>query len=284
MEVTGSFPSRDDDGLINEEVHAWSEEKYHLVQHYAAVFCKSMKGKWGSLVYLDIFSGPGRSKIDGKRIIDAPPLIVLSSEYSFDKYIFCDVLREKCDALKVRITNLSKERQTHIICGDANRTTEEILRALPPYKKEHKVLGLCFVDPYKIDNLKFETIKSLSTRFLDFLVLLPTDMDAHRNVGAYEKPENKKVDEFLGDSDWRDKWAVAKSHGDHFGIFIANQFTNSMTALGYKDPGIENMKLVRSVEKNLPLYRLALYSRHELGKKFWREAVKYTNPQTDFWN
>ena len=284
MDVTGSFPTRSDDGLIHEEVHAWSEEKYHLVQHYASVFCKSMRSKWSALVYTDLFAGPGRSRIDNKRIIDAPPLIVLSSEFSFDKYVFCDVSDKKTEALRKRVSTLFASKAVRVLNGDANKITSEILREIPQYKPGYKVLGLTFVDPYKIDNLKFETIKILSARFMDFLVLLPTDMDAQRNVSTYEKPENKKVDEFLGTSEWRKTWAAAKAHGEHFGMFIANEFTHSMEHLGYKDPGIENMKLVRSVDKNLPLYRLALYSRHDLGKKFWKDAVKYTTLQTDFWN
>ena len=41
------------------------------------------------------------------------------------------------------------------------------------------------------------------------------------------------------------------------------------------------MKLVRSTDKNLPLYHLAFFSRHPLGQKLWREAVKSSNPQRD---
>jgi len=284
MDVTGSFPARSDDGLIHEEVHAWSEEKYHLVQHYASVFCKSMRSKWSALVYTDLFAGPGRSRIYNRRIIDAPPLIVLTSEFSFDKYVFCDVSGEKTEALQKRVTSLFPNKAVSVLNGDANKITSEILREIPQHKPGYKVLGLTFVDPYKIDNLKFETMKTLSARFMDFLVLLPTDMDAQRNVGVYEKPANKKVEEFLGNADWRGTWAIAKAKGDQFGIFVANEFTHSMQRLGYKDPGIENMKLVRSRDKNLPLYRLALYSRHDLGKKFWQDAVKYTDPQTGFSN
>jgi three-Cys-motif partner protein len=241
-----------------------------------------MHGKWGALVYTDLFCGPGRSKIDNKRIIDAPPLIVLSSEFSFDKYVFCDVSSEKIDALRKRVISLFPSKSVSILNGDANKIAVEILAEMPQHRPGYKVLGLTFVDPYKIDNLKFETMRTLSEKFMDFLVLLPTDMDAQRNVGVYEKPENKRVEEFLGNSNWRETWATAKARGEHFGIFVANEFTRSMEHLGYKNPGLENMKLVRSVDKNLPLYRLALYSRHALGKKFWKDAVRYTDPQAGF--
>lgn len=281
MKITDEYPSKDDDGLPFEDVHAWVEEKYRLVQHYSALFCKSMKGKWGSLVYIDLFSGPGRSRIDNKRIIDAIPLLVIAEEPAYDKYIFCDVDPKKCAALKQRITKQTSAKNFEVLNGNANLITQEIIRLIPPYSKQHKVLGFCFVDPYKIENLKFDTIKMLSKRFMDFLVLIPSGMDANRNMAQYIKPKNKKLDEFLGTSDWRMDWTKAESTNTSREIFIAHQFSKSMQHLGYFDPGAENMRLVRSVKKNLPLYRLAGYSRHELGKKFWQDTIKYTDPQGD---
>jgi hypothetical protein len=60
-----------------------------------------------------------------------------------------------------------------------------------------------------------------------------------------------------------------------------NRFSRQMEARGYIRAPIEETKLVRSTEKNLPLYRLALFSRHELGKRFWEQAKKYSNDQLD---
>ena len=39
------------------------------------------------------------------------------------------------------------------------------------------------------------------------------------------------------------------------------------------------MKLVKSDEKNLPLYYLALFSRNKLAHKFWDEVLKYGTDQ-----
>ena len=55
-----------------------------------------------------------------------------------------------------------------------------------------------------------------------------------------------------------------------------------MQTLGYIDPGLQEAIMIRSDEKNLPLYRLALYSKKKLGPKFWKEAKKYSDPQTGF--
>ncbi len=44
------------------------------------------------------------------------------------------------------------------------------------------------------------------------------------------------------------------------------------------------MKEVRFREKNLALYRLALFSRHERAYKYWEQVLKYSTDQTTFWD
>jgi hypothetical protein len=52
-----------------------------------------------------------------------------------------------------------------------------------------------------------------------------------------------------------------------------------MARLGLRYEGLETMKLMRSTEKNLPLYHLAFFSRSELAMKLWREARKSSDAQ-----
>jgi hypothetical protein len=125
-------------------------------------------------------------------------------------------------------------------------------------------------------NLKFSTIAQLSTLFVDFLVLIPSYMDAHRNEGAYLASGNSTVEEFLGDPDWRAKWEAS---GGEFGAFIVDQFGLAMKRLGfiYNGPGEEVSVYLPT--KNRKLYHLAFYSKNELGMKFWRTARKGSDDQ-----
>ena len=274
----------DNDGLPTAEIGAWGEEKYKLVSLYAALFVRSMGSKWDALVYLDLFSGPGRSRIRGtKRTVLASPLFVLGMPERFDKYIFCDNNEEHSNALETRCRRDFPAGAVTIIPGDANRSTDRIIAEMPRPGKGYKVLGFCFLDPYHMDNLNFSTIETLSQRFMDFLVLIPSGMDANRNEQHYVRPRNKIMENFTGSKDWRDRWESEKRSGKSFENFVVEEFGRSMQRLGYIDPGLKDAILVRSDDKNLRLYRLALYSRHQLGNKFWKEAKKYTNPQTDFW-
>lgn len=140
------------------------------------------------------------------------------------------------------------------------------------------MLSLCFVDPCDI-GIKFETLRSLSTRYMDFLVLLALHMDANRNYAHYIRPESTKVEDLLGSKTWRDRWGVAQGDAVPFPRFLAQEFANSMTTLGYLPLPLHKMKEVRSDEKNLPLYHLALFSRSELAYKFWDDVLKYSTDQ-----
>ena len=272
----------DDDGLATPEIGAWGEEKYRLVSLYAALFVRSMRTKWDALVYLDLFAGSRRSRVRGtNRIVAASPLLILGLTETFQKYIFCEHDEVNLDALTKRCRRDFFRRAATIIPGDANESMDRIIAEMPRPGRNYRVLGFCFLDPYQMDNLNFSTIEVLSTRFMDFLVLIPSGMDANRNEQNYVRSRNKTVDNFVGNREWRDRWKFERALGKTFGNFVVEEFGRAMQRLGYLDPGIRESKLIRSDDKNLPLYRLSLYSKHPLGKKFWNETKKYSDPQID---
>jgi three-Cys-motif partner protein len=278
--MTSKLPELIDDGLITPEVGEWGEEKYRLVGLYAEMFTKSMKGKWGSRVYIDLFSGAGRARIKSTgKIVPASPLLALNVADKFDRYIFSEIEPEKIAALEERVKREYPDVDAYYIPGDTNENVGEIMKQIPQHNPDHKVLCFCFVDPYKMDHLSFETIRKLSTRFMDFLVLIPSGMDAHRNAAKYSKEESTKVARFLGVENWRAQWLVADAQGVPFERFVRDQFGQQMAKLGYIFYGAEDMMPVRLPEKNVLLYRLAFFSRSERGMKFWDQARKYSDDQ-----
>jgi three-Cys-motif partner protein len=161
-----------------------------------------------------------------------------------------------------------------------NSSVDLVMNELPKAGKKHRVLSFCFLDPFNMKNLHFVTVKKLSERFMDFLVLIPSGIEA-RNESRFISKRSRVMEDFCGSSDWRECWLHQKEKGKSFEIFAVEEYGRSMESLGYRDPGIENSVLIRSDIKNLPLYRLVLYSRHQLGKKFWNQARKYSDPQRD---
>lgn len=162
-----------------------------------------------------------------------------------------------------------------VIVGDANQSVDDLLGRLP---RGGGMLTFCFADPYKMGDLRFQTLARLSACRIDFLVLLPTMMDANRNPRWYVRQTDPVVDDFVG-PDWRPWWAAAERTGVHFGAFLADYFGKRMSALGYLYEGAHDMQEIRFDEKNVPLYHLAFFSRHPLGQKLWREARKAESGQ-----
>jgi three-Cys-motif partner protein len=280
LKASEELPALADDHLETEDIGPWGEAKYRLVHTYAEMFAQAMRGKWDSLVYVDLFAGSGRAKIrESGKIIPASPFLALRIIDGFNKFIFCDKDPAKIRALEARVRLSHGDADCSFLEGDANDLAGDVLHAMPTPGRGRKVLGLCFSDPYSLSNLKFETIRALKSRFLDHLILIPTGMDATRNLASYLKPDNRTVDDFLGNSNWRDRWPAAERRGMSFEAFLTDEFARSMGELDYLYPGIEQTELIRSTPQNLPLYRLALFSRSKLGTKFWKQARKYSTQQ-----
>lgn len=267
--------------MITPEVGVWAKEKYILLQTYADIFTRSMKDRWDSLVYIDLFAGAGRSKIKSTgEIVESSPILAVNLTNKFSKYIFCDSDKDKIEALQKRVIRNNENVNAEYIISDVNESINKVIDHIPIPNKINTVLSFCFVDPYNLDNLSFTTIETIANaRFTDFLVLVPTDMDANRNVSIYCDNGNINVDKFIGNRDWRNKWLSFEPR-NNFGLFILNEFSEHMKILGYKQSDAHESVLVRNQQKNAPLYRLAFYSKHDLGKTFWKEAKKYSNPQT----
>jgi hypothetical protein len=119
---------------------------------------------------------------------------------------------------------------------------------------------------------------------VDFVVLLAIGMDANRNYDHYVEGNSTKIDEALGNKQWRERWKAVGVKRSDFRPFLADEFSSSMESLGYLKTPLDRMKHVRSLEKNLPLYYLALFSRNETAFKFWDGVLKYGTDQTTFWD
>lgn len=276
------LPVLEDDGLITPDVGFWAEKKYRLVQNYATMFATSMQGKWDHLVYVDLFAGAGRSLLrDRNEIVAASPLLALDIPTPFTQYIFCELDAAKFAALQQRVHRGHGHCDVRFLHGDANMLVDRILAEMPRPHRGCKVLGFCFADPYNLENLRFDTISQLSQRFFDFLILIPTGMDARRNIPIYETKPGSKLDVFLGIADWREAWQTAQQSGKGAELFLTRYYGERMASLGYIPTEPQETVAIRN-EKNSTIYRFGFYSRHNLAKKFWQQVKKYSDDQLDF--
>jgi len=270
----------EDDGLYLPEVGPWALSKHKKIGYYSAIFAASMKKKWDCRVYLDLFSSAGKCKIKGtNEVVPGSPLLALSVDVPFDRYIFCEEKSESMDALQKRVEKYYPERECSFILGNTNSAVNEIINAVPEFNRNYRGLTFCFVDPYKMDELKFDTIRKLAKHlYIDFLILIPTFMDINRNEKPYTSETNWTIDTFLGNSEWRAKWANRNDSSTKFGNFITEQFCDQMKNLGFLYETPKDLELIR-MPGNIPLYHLGFFSTSKLGLKFWRETMINTTDQ-----
>jgi three-Cys-motif partner protein len=271
-----------DDALYHEAVGSWVEDKHRLVALYDELFSTGMKYKWDARAYIDLYSGPGIVRVrNTHRFLWGSPLLALMVKDPFDKYIFCESNPESMEALQKRVKRLFPSVNASFLLGDCNALVEEIYSCIPKASKTYRVLSFCFADPYDL-SIQFSTVKKVADYYVDFLFLLALHMDANRNEAIYMDPKNRKIDEFLGLSDWRERWAN-QSGKLSFPQFLAEEYATQMETLGYLPVPFHKMKQVRSDVKNLPLYHLALFSRSDLAYKFWDQVLKYSTAQQSLW-
>ena len=269
-----NFFIAEEDGLELPIVGSWAKQKYRIVYEYNELFSVGMKKYWDQRVYIDLYSGAGKAKVEkSNRVLYSSPLLALKVPMRYDQYVFCDKNPNYIDALEKRVNLEFKDANVNFVHGDCNEKVEEILRLLPKPSSNNKVLAFCFVDPFALI-VKFNTIKKLSERFVDFLVLLAFGMDGKRNIQLYLKDNNNRIDDFFGSNDWRKKWSKAENKGVNLVKFLADEFTDKMVSLNYKSEAINNFISIRSDEKNLPLYYLGFYSRSTRGYDFWKKVKK----------
>ena len=222
----------DDDGLETPEVGSWAEEKYRIVGLYDRLFSTGMKRKWDCRVYIDLYSAAGHARIKGtQKIIAGSPLIAMSVPTAFDKYILCEKKAKLMKALKQRVSMKFPEADVRYVLGDCNEKVQELLAEIPSHSKGKKVLSFCFIDPFNI-GIEFKTVRALSSRIVDFLIVLAVGMDATRNEAQYTDQNNTQIDRFLGDKAWRERWKQAHVSKIHFRHYLAQEYAKQMASLG----------------------------------------------------
>jgi len=221
--------------------------------------------KWDAkLAYVDLFAGPGRSIIRGtQEEVKGSP--VLSLEYEFAKYVFVDK-PEVLSSLKKRLISHPKSSQIAFAEGDCNDVIDDVRSALPA---NH--LTLAFIDPTGLQ-IKFRTVQRLvQSRKVDLLMTLQFGMGIKRNLQHYIGAERAALTSFLGNIGWHED---ANGGGSASQVVrrITNRYMRQLREMGYhtyRDREIE----IRN-DQNVFLYFMAFASRHPLGGKFWREAIK----------
>jgi hypothetical protein len=270
-----------DDGLYYNKVGPWSISKLSYLSRYLNITTTAMhSGNWREFHYIDLFSGPGKSKVKGKnKIICGSPLIALTQSKRFDKCYFVDQDDKAVVALENRCQALSTSTTCQFYNADGNLAAKKVVDEIARIDKQFIKGKWCsfnvaFLDPYGLE-LKWSTVELLaSIKVMDLIIFYP-QMALTRAMPVCLKNQSPcRIDEFFGDEGWKEiyefhlKGKLRNVHRE-----LMDHYWSKLKKLGYKE-NKELAPLMRSDEKRAPLYRLICASKNELGKKFWGESTK----------
>jgi three-Cys-motif partner protein len=252
----------------------WSEDKLFYMRRYADIFSNGMKNKWENRVYVDPFSGPGRSRIRPYgNFVDGSPLIAL--QLPFTHYFFCDLASDCTAALRDRIRDRpehARGKAVEVLTGDSAERAAEInakIRALGP-----KTLALAFVDPPALQ-ASLGLLRTLTADInIDLLINFPLGMNVKRQYKHQlsSDAQESDLDALYGGPSWRSLAGVAR--GIRVGpAFLEHYKRKLQDELGYVYVG--DTETVKHHAKNTALYLLILASRHPRGEQFWAKVTTH---------
>jgi three-Cys-motif partner protein len=205
---------RDADASDLDDVGQWSIRKNDIVEYYAAVYARITRNAKAHFTrtYIDGFANRGFGRLKGTdEIVKGSALRVLDMPHPFDRYVLVEMAAKRAADLR---KNVGRRPSVEILEADAN----EVLPAsvLPGIRYDRFERALCFLDPYNMEGLRWETISGAgSNQAVDAIIHFPT-MDAHRTVlrkdqGKISAAMRAKMNAYWGDESWFDD--VYNTHG-----------------------------------------------------------------------
>ncbi len=263
----------DEDGLTRAIVGPWVREKHVRLEKNVGISRAARKkylgpGKAGA-TFIDVFCGPGRARIqETNDIVHGSPLVAwLESQRGkapFSSVHVADANAELCHAAEARLRKAGAP--VHAEIGAASETVGIIVGKLNP-----EGLHFAFLDPFNLEALPFDVIRTLaSVKRMDLLVHVSLQ-DLNRNLRKYVTQEESPLDAFA--PKWRESVDINRSDR-----LVRAKIWEHWRGL-VKNLGMRTTETAEQVvgSRNQPLYLLAFAARHELPLEFW-EKIRHLEP------
>jgi three-Cys-motif partner protein len=263
-----------DDGLPAAAVGEWAEEKIFDVMEYVKLSHGARRRflGWSGATYIDLFCGPGQSKIrDSRRFVDGAAVAAwkVSKQCGspFSAVYIADVDEEKRDVCAARLRKMGAP------VVEMKGTAAEAAQALIT-RLNTGALHFAFLDPYSLGSLSFKMLRSLAAHpTIDILVHISA-MDLARNIEQQTLEESADFDSFA--PGWSKEVPINLPQAERRQLVMDYwaKYVESNLALNAKSA----MHPVKN-SRNALMYWLLLLYRHDLAGKFWN-IVLNARPQS----
>jgi len=276
----------------------WTHAKLEVLKGYLKSYTTALKDKPSPdrpfrKAYIDAFAGTGyrearQNATDGQslllpdlaeeepqKLLDGSARLALRTEPRFDKYIFIECNRKRCDeldTLKKEFPDLSSDIE--IRQGDANQEIQDMCSKGKDWTSHRAVL---FLDPYGMQ-VEWPTIEAIArTRAIDLWLLFPLGIGVNRLLkksGDIPNGWRARLNALLGTEDWYDEFYKITMSQDLFGNESAHVEKATMDTIGryfnnrLKEvfAGVVDRPGVLKNKVNSPLYLLCFAVGNERGK------------------
>jgi three-Cys-motif partner protein len=258
------------DGLFVRDDGEWAEEKLFYIERYIEIFTTAMKSRWPRRVYIDLFSGPGRSRTRGTdREFDGSPLRAAKAKYGFSELYLNDADPAATGALAQRLANLDNTPTT-ITTLDCNVAARMAGDTLFSSENKYRTLGLAVVDPTAFQ-ISFDAIKTMTSgRRIDLIITFMTGY-LQRFIG--QPGYAAQLDAFFGSDDWRRlEHARAKGHKLTFSALLES-YKDRLRTIDYAHVD-DHVRILNT--RSRPIYHLVFASKHPRGQEFFDRISQRT--------
>ena len=268
--------SRDDQGLLVENVGPWATDKLKIVTDYIQASSAARRRYLVSgAAYIDVFSGPGRSKIRTTgRFIDGSPVAAFrkakGSLAPFTAIHISDADPNLLASATKRLIDL--EAPVEATAGPASAAMPRIVQQLNPAG-----LHFAFLDPHNLGALSFDLFEILAKLKRIDIVVHVSLSDLQRNADRYTSEAHDQFDKFA--PGWRDH-IRADANQVSLRAAIIEYWSAKVLRLGL--PRAEHCELIKGTN-NQRLYWLILLAKHELARTLWSKISSSGKaPKFDF--
>ena len=250
--------------------------KYNILRKYLGV-CKIFDKHYSNFVYVDTHGGSGKVQLEGRNLewTDGSPLIAANWSPQFP----CHVIEIDPDRYRSLCESTSGCNNVSPYKGDCNRLVDLILARIPKGQK----FVFCFIDPESLvyrgndgtvcDQLNAETVKEIGNfPRTELLLNFPLESILRCAGDYFNNPTEpraisnaQRVTTFMGSQSWQQ---LPQKDQDRRGFL---ELYMSEMLVSYKFKGA---MLVRSEQKNLPLYYLVYTTNNYTAAKIMRDIMK----------
>jgi len=259
-------------GPHDEGVGAWvPEQKHRLVREYLTASRHAWK-KWPQRVLIDPFGGPGRIQVKGESFTRDGGSVVayraLLDTAPFTSILVGDIEGARAEACEQRLRTLGAPVQA--FTGPALATVPQIITTIPK-----NALCFAYLDPYNLELLSFDILKSLAKLRVDLAINFST-MDLQRNMEFEFDPKRARFDSTA--PGWRESPAIRAVSKSNAPAAFFRYWRDLVVGLGFTHS--REMPLVPN-DRGHTIYRMVFFARHDLPNRIWDDVARGPNRPLD---